>query len=74
MCKFRLNKCADVRRTLQKTCDLVASGELDTKQANCIIFACQTALALKKLEVEVAEKNDNHSISIDMGLSQVIDV
>ena len=74
MCKFKLNKCADIRRTLQRTCDLVADGELDAKSANCIIFACQTALSLKKLEVDISEKNDNRAISIDMGLSRLIDV
>lgn len=74
MSNFRLNKCADIRRTLAKVCDMVANNELDTKQANSICYACQIALSIKKLELAVDERNDEHSVSASLGLSQLLDV
>ena len=66
MSKFRLDKSADIRRALQRTCDMVASGELDVKQANCIIYACQTALSIRKFEAVIAEKNDDKELHLGL--------
>lgn len=57
MTKFRLNKPEDIRRTLQKISEMVVDGSIDTKQANCVIYACQTALTVLKTE-ELIKDND----------------
>ena len=57
MTKFRLNKPEDIRRTLQKVSEMVVDGSIDTKQANCVIYACQTALTVMKTE-ELIKDND----------------
>ena len=56
MTRFRLNKPEDIRRTLQKISDMVIEGSIDTKQANCVIYACQTALSVIKTEEAIKEQ------------------
>ena len=63
MTKFRLNKPEDIRRTLQKVSEMVVDGSIDTKQANCVIYACQTALTVMKTE-ELIKDNDERRESV----------
>lgn len=78
MAKFRMNKCEDIRRTLQRVSDMVAEGTLDSKQANTIIYACQTALSVKKIELLVQEKNaeisSNNSLNFDFFNKELLDI
>ena len=72
--KYRMNTAADIRRSLQKVCDEVAAGELSTQQANCIVYAAQTALSVLKLQLVVDEKNDNRSVTAELGLSEFLKI
>lgn len=58
MTKFRMNKPEDVRRTLQKVSEMVIDGSIDTKQANCVIYACQTALTVMKTEETIKDNEE----------------
>lgn len=72
--KFRMNKTADIRRTLQKVAEMVASGSIGTKEANVIIYACQTALSVKKVEIVTEERNAKVSdIDEMLGLDKIIE-
>lgn len=55
MATFRMNTTADVRRTLQKVSEMVANKEIEPKQANCIIYACQTALTVINTEQKIID-------------------
>ena len=55
MSLFRMNTTADVRRTLQKVSEMVANKEIEPKQANCIIYACQTALTVINTEQKIID-------------------
>lgn len=57
MSSIRMNKTSDIRRTLQKVSDMVIAGNIDPKQANCVIYACQTALTVIKTE-EIIKDNE----------------
>lgn len=48
--RLRLKTATDVRRTLSKIANMVANGEMDTKQANTIILACNATLSAIKTE------------------------
>lgn len=69
-----MNTATDIKRSLQRVCDEVAAGELDTKQANSIIYAAQTALSIIKLQVVVDEKNDERAGSVELGLSEYLKI
>lgn len=58
MATLRMNKPDDIRRTLQKVSDMVIEGSIDTKQANCVIYACQTALSVIKTEEVIKDNED----------------
>ena len=47
---LRLSSPRDVKKTLSRICNLVANGEMDTKQANTIILACNTILGAIRLD------------------------
>jgi len=66
MTKFRMNKPEDVRRTLQKVSEMVVDGSIDTKQANCVIYACQTALTVMKTEEMIKDNEDRRSYSLNL--------
>lgn len=74
MAKFRMKNTADIRRALQKTAEMVSNGELEPKEANTIIYACQTALSVKKVEIAVQESN-RHVSDLDemLGLDRIIE-
>lgn len=61
MSKVRMNNTGDIRRTLQKVSDMVIDGSIDTKQANCVIYACQTALSVIKTEELVKDNEDRRN-------------
>lgn len=52
MSRFRMKTPTDVRRTLQKVANMCASGELEAKKANAIIYACNSVLTAIKIEDE----------------------
>lgn len=57
MARFRMKTATDIRRTLQRVSNMVLEGELDTKQANAIIYACNTTLtAIRANEDEAKQK------------------
>lgn len=43
--RLRTNTATEVRRTLSRITNMVASGEMDTKTANTIILACNAILS-----------------------------
>lgn len=43
--RFRMGSPAEVRRTLVRVSNMVANGELDSKQANAIIYAANNILS-----------------------------
>ena len=47
---LRLSTPKDVKKTLSRISNLVANGEMDTKQANTIILACNTILGAIRLD------------------------
>lgn len=47
---LRLSTPRDVKKTLSRISNLVANGEMDTKQANTIILACNTILGVIRLD------------------------
>lgn len=51
--KVRFNSAAEVRRTLQRVSNAVLTGDLDTKTANSITNAANTALRA----IETGEQN-----------------
>lgn len=58
---LRLSTPRDVKKTLSRISNLVANGEMDTKQANTIILACNTILGAIRLDeqqkkIEVLEE------------------
>lgn len=42
--KLRLSTPAEVRRALGKVTNMVFNGEIDTKRANTIVYACNSLL------------------------------
>lgn len=57
MARFRMKSPTDIRRTLQRVANMVLEGELDAKQANAIIYACNSVLAaIRTDEQEVKQK------------------
>lgn len=42
--RISLKTPADVRRALNRVANMVLNGEIDTKKANTIIFACNSIL------------------------------
>ncbi|MDO9492492.1 hypothetical protein [Acetobacterium sp.] len=42
--RISLKTPADVRRALNRVANMVLNGEIDTKRANTIIFACNSIL------------------------------
>lgn len=47
---LRLSTPRDVKKTLSRISNLVANREMDTKQANTIILACNTILGAIRLD------------------------
>lgn len=47
---LRLSTPRDVKKTLSRISNLVANGEMETKQANTIILACNTILGAIRLD------------------------
>lgn len=47
---LRLSTPRNVKKTLSRISNLVANGEMDTKQANTIILACNTILGAIRLD------------------------
>ena len=47
---LRLSSPRDVKKKLSRISNLVANGEMDTKQANTIILACNTILGAIRLD------------------------
>ena len=43
--RFKMETPADVRRTLVRISNMVANGQIDSKQANAIIYAANNILA-----------------------------
>ena len=43
--RFKIATARDIRRTLARISNMVANGEMDTKQANTIILACNAVLS-----------------------------
>jgi hypothetical protein len=68
--KLRLSTPAEVRRALGKVTNMVFNGEIDTKRANTIVYACNSLLTsirtddqekrIKKLE-ELLNLNEQKS-------------
>ncbi len=66
MATLRYKTPTDIRRTMGRVMNLVYNGELDTKQANTIILACNSILGairvdeqqkrLDELELEVEKE------------------
>lgn len=44
MAKLKMHDTTDIRKTLQKTAELVSEKEIDVQTAKAIIYACQVAL------------------------------
>lgn len=47
---FRFSTPQQVRKSLSRINNMVANGEMDTKQANTIILACNTILGAIRLD------------------------
>ena len=63
MMRLRLKTATDVRRTLSKIANMVANGEMDTKQANTIILACNATLSEEQgKKIEELEELINEQI------------
>lgn len=58
---FKMNTTADVRRTLQKVSEMVSNKTIEPKQANCIIYACQTALTVINTEEKIKDNEVRRS-------------
>lgn len=43
--RFKMNTPAEVRRTLTRVSNMVANGQMDSKQANAIIYAANGILS-----------------------------
>jgi hypothetical protein len=52
---LRLDNPTNIRKTLTKITNMVYNGEIDTKSANCIIVACNSALGVFKFDGSVQE-------------------
>ena len=74
MSKIRLNNLADIRRTLARVASEVESGEIDSKSANVIVYCCQTALTVQKLQLIVDEKNDTRDLHLGLDFGKVFDI
>ena len=61
MASLRMNKPDDIRRTLQKVSELVVDGTIEPKQANCVIYACQTALTVIKTEELIKDNEEKRN-------------
>jgi len=55
---LRLSTPKDVRRTLSRISNLVANGEMDTKQANTIILACNAILGCIRIDEQQKKINE----------------
>lgn len=44
MAKLKMHDTTDIRKTLQKTAELVSEKEIDVATAKAVIYACQVAL------------------------------
>lgn len=48
--RFKMGTPADVKRTLNRVSNMVLNGELGAKDANAIIYACNTTLSTIRID------------------------
>lgn len=48
--RFKMGTPADVKRTLNRISNMVLNGELEAKDANAIIYACNAVLAVIRVD------------------------
>lgn len=53
--RFKMNTPSEVRKTLNRISNMVANGQLDSKQANAIIYAANNILASIRTDEQQAK-------------------
>ena len=48
--RFKMGTPADVKRTLNRISNMVLNGELEAKDANAIIYACNVTLGVIRVD------------------------
>lgn len=56
--RFKIATARDIRRTLARVTNMVANGEMDTKQANTIILACNAVLSAIRTDDQQRKINE----------------
>lgn len=56
--RFKISTARDIRRTLARVTNMVANGEMDTKQANTIILACNAVLSAIRTDDQQKKINE----------------
>lgn len=56
--RFKIATARDIRRTLARVTNMVANGEMDTKQANTIILACNAVLSAIRTDDQQKKINE----------------
>lgn len=66
MAKFRMRTTTDIRRTLQRVANMVLEGELEAKQANAIICACNSVLSAIRTDEQGAKLKELETLLMEM--------
>ena len=56
--RFKIATARDIRRTLARVTNMVANSEMDTKQANTIILACNAVLSAIRTDDQQKKINE----------------
>lgn len=48
--RLKMGSARDIRHTMNRISNMVLNGELDPKQANAIIYACNTSLSSIRID------------------------
>lgn len=55
MAKLKMHDTTDIRKTLQKTAEMVSEKEIDVQTAKAVIYACQVALQAISTEEKIKD-------------------
>ena len=64
--RFKIATARDIRRTLARVTNMVANGEMDTKQANTIILACNAVLSAIRTDDQQKKINELEGLLNDL--------
>lgn len=48
--RFKMGTPRDIKRTLNRVSNMVLNGQIDSKDANAIIYACNTTLSTIRID------------------------